>query len=98
MDTDDIPALDSIDAVIGARLRHERDRRHLSRADVAAATGLAAKTISRLEGGQRSASIQQLEAITAVYGMSVHTFMTNALKGTRFAARANEARAKSPSG
>ncbi|WP_280499421.1 helix-turn-helix domain-containing protein [Nocardia cyriacigeorgica] len=88
MDTDDIPALETIDAVIGARLRHERDSRRLSRAEVAAATGLSAKTIQRMEEGERSADVQQLDAITAVYGMSLHTFMTLALKGTRFARRA----------
>ena len=88
MDTDDIPAIEDIDAVIGARLRHERDSRRLTRAEVAEASGLSAKTVQRIEEGERSADAQQLTAITAVYGLSLYGFMTAALKGTRFAGRA----------
>ncbi|MFE3060559.1 helix-turn-helix domain-containing protein [Nocardia sp. NPDC059239] len=88
MHADESTSLTDIDAVVGAQLRHQRDKRRMTRAEVAALSGLSPVTIQRLEGGSRSADVQQLAALAGVYGLTLHGFMTMALKGTAFSNQA----------
>lgn len=87
MTTEEIPPVETIDTVIGAHLRKLREAKHLSRPAVEEKTGISYKTVKRIEMGERSANAQQLDAITRVYGLSLHVFMRDALQGTRFGAR-----------
>ncbi|MFD2414886.1 XRE family transcriptional regulator [Amycolatopsis pigmentata] len=58
---------DVIDAV-GRRLREIRLRRGLTIAEVSAATGISASTLSRLESGKRRANLELLLPLSATYG------------------------------
>lgn len=64
--------MSDVDAVIdavGPRLRGIRTRRGLTIAEVSAATGISASTLSRLESGQRRASLGLLLPLSATYGV-----------------------------
>jgi transcriptional regulator with XRE-family HTH domain len=63
---------DELDAVLGAvgpRLRAIRKRRDLTITDVAAATGISASTLSRLESGGRRPNLELLLPLARVYGV-----------------------------
>jgi transcriptional regulator with XRE-family HTH domain len=58
---------DKVLAAVGPRLRALRRERGTSLADVAAATGISVSTLSRLESGQRKATLELLLPIARVY-------------------------------
>ncbi|GAA4079874.1 MULTISPECIES: helix-turn-helix domain-containing protein [Streptomyces] len=57
---------DVLDAV-GPRLRALRRERRITLADLAAATGISESTLSRLEGGQRKATLELLLPLARTY-------------------------------
>lgn len=72
MTRDESEADDAIDTVIGAvggRLRAIRSRRGLTLAQVSAATGISVSTLSRLESGQRRATLELLLPLAKVHGV-----------------------------
>jgi len=54
---------------IAPRLRHARDTKGVSLADLARTTGISTSTLSRLESGQRKPSLELLLPITAALGI-----------------------------
>lgn len=58
---------DQVLAAVGPRLRALRRERGTSLADVAAATGISVSTLSRLESGQRKATLELLLPLARVY-------------------------------
>ncbi|MEU0535457.1 helix-turn-helix domain-containing protein [Amycolatopsis tolypomycina] len=54
---------------VGPRLRALRRQRGMTLADVAAATGVSESTLSRLESGQRRASLELLLPLARTYGV-----------------------------
>lgn len=60
-------AADKVLAAVGPRLRALRRERGTSLADVAAATGISVSTLSRLESGQRKATLELLLPLARVY-------------------------------
>jgi transcriptional regulator with XRE-family HTH domain len=54
-------------ATVGARLRHLRERRDLTLADVSTETGISVSTLSRLESGQRKATLELLLPLARAY-------------------------------
>jgi len=60
-------AADQVLAAVGPRLRALRHERGTSLADVAAATGISVSTLSRLESGQRKATLELLLPLARVY-------------------------------
>jgi len=58
---------DKVLAAVGPRLRALRRERGTSLADVAAATGISVSTLSRLESGQRKATLELLLPLARVY-------------------------------
>ncbi len=64
--------MDQIDHVldaVGPRLRELRRHRGITLADLAATTGISQSTLSRLESGQRRASLQLLLPLARAYGV-----------------------------
>jgi transcriptional regulator with XRE-family HTH domain len=58
---------DQVLAAVGPRLRSLRRERGTSLADVSAATGISASTLSRLESGQRRATLELLLPLARAY-------------------------------
>jgi transcriptional regulator with XRE-family HTH domain len=56
--------------LLGDRLKRAREAKGLSQED-AAGTRMAAKTLSRLEGGEGNPTLSTLEALATVYGTTV---------------------------
>ncbi|MGR6998988.1 helix-turn-helix domain-containing protein [Yinghuangia aomiensis] len=54
---------------IAPRLRHAREKKDVSLAGLARATGISTSTLSRLESGQRKPSLELLLPITAALGI-----------------------------
>lgn len=54
---------------VGARLQALRESRELTLADLAARTGISTSTLSRLENGQRRASLELLLPLARVYNL-----------------------------
>lgn len=63
------PSVDGVIEQIAPRLRRARDRKGVSLADLARATGISTSTLSRLESGQRKPSLELLLPITAALGV-----------------------------
>jgi transcriptional regulator with XRE-family HTH domain len=57
--------------VVGHRLRDLRTRRELSLAEVTRATGISTSTVSRLESGERKASVEHLVPLAALYRVTL---------------------------
>ncbi|MGW9404251.1 helix-turn-helix domain-containing protein [Arthrobacter sp. NPDC055585] len=58
-------------AGIGARLRHLRSLRGLTLTAVAGTTGISLSTLSRLESGQRRATLEMLLPLARAYGVTL---------------------------
>ena len=58
-------------AAVGSRLRSLRRERGTSLADVSAATGISVSTLSRLESGQRRATLELLLPLTRAYQVTL---------------------------
>jgi len=65
----DQPTVDGVIEQIAPRLRRARDRKGVSLADLARATGFSTSTLSRLESGQRKPGLELLLPITAALGI-----------------------------
>lgn len=78
MDTDSLA--EAIDHAIGRELRAQRGRHKFSRDALQAQSGISAKTIQRIEDGDRSPDLRQLTALCAAFGISVKEFVATALK------------------
>lgn len=66
---DDHPTVGAVIEQIAPRLRNAREKKNVSLADLARATGISTSTLSRLESGQRKPSLELLLPITAVLGI-----------------------------
>lgn len=60
---------------IGPRLRHLRLRRDLTLTSLAAATGISASTLSRLEAGLRRPTLEQLLPLARYYGVTLDSLV-----------------------
>jgi transcriptional regulator with XRE-family HTH domain len=60
-------SLDNVLATVGPRLRALRQQRDLTLADLSAATGISASTLSRLESGQRRPNLELLLPLAQAY-------------------------------
>jgi len=63
----DPPAIDSVLAEVGLRLKRVRVRREVTLTQLAAATGISKSTLSRLETGQRKPSLELLLPIAQAF-------------------------------
>ncbi|MBB3663804.1 MULTISPECIES: helix-turn-helix domain-containing protein [Prauserella salsuginis group] len=66
---DDQPSVGAVLEQIAPRLRDAREKKDLSLAGLARATGISTSTLSRLESGQRKPSLELLLPITAALGV-----------------------------
>jgi transcriptional regulator with XRE-family HTH domain len=73
----DDPAL----ASVGPRLRALRAERGLTLAEVAAATGISASTLSRLESGSRKATLELLLPLARTYRVALDDFVDGPATG-----------------
>lgn len=60
---------------IGPRLRHLRLRRDVTLTSLAAATGISASTLSRLEAGLRLPTLEQLLPLARYYGVTLDSLV-----------------------
>ena len=58
-------------AGVGARLRALRSERRLTLSGISAGTGISVSTLSRLESGQRRATLELLMPLARVYGVTI---------------------------
>ncbi|MFD5177430.1 helix-turn-helix domain-containing protein [Nocardia sp. NPDC058379] len=68
---EDQPTVGAVIEQIGPRLRRAREKRNVSLAAVARATGVSTSTLSRLESGQRRPGLELLLPITAALGIGL---------------------------
>lgn len=61
--------LDAVLGAVGPRLKALRVERNLTLTEVAAASGVSASTLSRLEGGQRRPNLELLLPLARLYGV-----------------------------
>ncbi|MEV0528703.1 XRE family transcriptional regulator [Streptomyces sp. NPDC050439] len=66
---DDQPSVDAVIEQIAPRLRRAREKKDLSLAELARATGISTSTLSRLESAQRKPSLELLLPVTAALGI-----------------------------
>lgn len=66
---DEQPTVGAVIEQIAPRLRHAREKKGVSLADLARATGISTSTLSRLESAQRKPSLELLLPITAALGI-----------------------------
>lgn len=69
----------SIDQLIGAEVRGFRAKKAYSREELSRRTGLSAKTIQRIESGERSADVSQLAAICRALGVDLRDLVNRAV-------------------
>jgi transcriptional regulator with XRE-family HTH domain len=65
------PAITTVLAEVGSRLRRARAQRGVTLTELAAATGISKSTLSRLETGQRKPSLELLLPIAQAHQMSL---------------------------
>ncbi|WP_436786166.1 helix-turn-helix domain-containing protein [Yinghuangia sp. YIM S10712] len=63
------PSVDAVIEQIAPRLRRARERKGVSLAELARATGISTSTLSRLESAQRKPSLELLLPVTAALGI-----------------------------
>jgi transcriptional regulator with XRE-family HTH domain len=68
----------SYSAVVGAILQHRRERKGLQQAELARLGMMSQSTVSRIERGVISASLEQLVRITELLGTSPGVILTEA--------------------
>lgn len=66
---DEQPTVSAVIEQIAPRLRRAREKKGISLADLARATGISTSTLSRLESAQRKPSLELLLPITAALGI-----------------------------
>ncbi|MBA3528532.1 MAG: helix-turn-helix transcriptional regulator, partial [Propionibacteriaceae bacterium] len=69
--SDDAPALDDVLQAVGPRLRAVRQRRGATLAEVSKTTGISVSTLSRLESGQRRATLELLLPLARAHQVSL---------------------------
>lgn len=67
----DLPPVDDVLAAVGPRLKQLRAAGDLTLAELSAATGISTSTLSRLESGQRGASLELLLPIARAHGVAL---------------------------
>lgn len=67
----DQPSVDGVIEQIAPRLRRAREKKGVSLADLARATGISTSTLSRLESAQRKPSLELLVPVIAALGISL---------------------------
>ena len=65
--------------MVGDEIRAARARANLSREALAAKSGISAKTIQRLENGERPADVCQMLALCEVFGMEITDLLGRAV-------------------
>jgi transcriptional regulator with XRE-family HTH domain len=75
---------------IGDRLRRARQDRGLTLEEVRAATGISVSTLSRLEGGQRRATLELVVPLARRYGVALDDLVAPPRRDPRVRARAVE--------
>ncbi|MCP2170376.1 helix-turn-helix domain-containing protein [Goodfellowiella coeruleoviolacea] len=73
---DEQPTVGAAIEQIAPRLRRAREKRDVSLADLARATGISTSTLSRLESGQRKPSLELILPITAALGIPLDEIVT----------------------
>ena len=74
--------IDKLNRMIGDEIRAARARVNLSREALAAKSGISAKTIQRLENGERPADIAQMQALCEVFGVEITDLLGRAVART----------------
>jgi transcriptional regulator with XRE-family HTH domain len=69
------PATTTVLAEVGGRLKRARTQRGMTLTQLASATGISKSTLSRLESGQRKASLELLLPIARAHRMSLDTLV-----------------------
>ncbi|MBM4548509.1 helix-turn-helix domain-containing protein [Rhodococcus hoagii] len=72
--------IDRLNQAIGEELRIVRLRKKLSRATMAELSGVGARTIQRIENGERPADINQMAALCAVLDQPIVSLMSRAVE------------------
>lgn len=70
------PPVDAVLDGLGTRLRTLRERAGTTLAQLGAATGISVSTLSRLESGQRRATLELLIPLSREYGVSLDELIT----------------------
>jgi transcriptional regulator with XRE-family HTH domain len=73
--------LDEVLAGVGPRLRDLRKQRGVTLADLTAATGISASTLSRLESGQRKPTLELLLPLARAHGVQLDELVGAPLTG-----------------
>ncbi|WP_280484554.1 helix-turn-helix domain-containing protein, partial [Nocardia cyriacigeorgica] len=87
------PSVDAVIEQIAPRLRRAREKKGVSLAGLAGATGISTSTLSRLESAQRKPSLELLLPITAALGIPLDEIVASpriadSVRPRRAAARA----------
>ncbi len=75
--------IDLLNRMIGDEVRIARARKKLSRAGLAELSELSAKTIQRIENGERPADLSQMAAICTALGESIPALVARAIDRTQ---------------
>jgi len=73
--------LDQVLATVGPRLRALRQRRHLTLADLSAATDISVSTLSRLESGQRRPNLELLLPLARAHRVPLDELIGTSVTG-----------------
>ena len=79
MDTTESDRGDAVDRAAGRELRGLRAKRGLSREELAAQSGISFKTLQRIEAGERSATMREVDSLCRVLGVTPRAFISAAL-------------------
>ena len=75
--------------MIGDEIRSARARIRMSRESLAAKSGISAKTIQRLENGERPADLVQMHVLCEVFGVTIIDLLSRAIARTAQLGSAN---------
>lgn len=75
--------IDTLNRMIGDEVRAARARHRVSREALAQSAGLSAKTIQRIENGERPADVSQMAAICGALGESMTGLVERAVGRTK---------------
>jgi transcriptional regulator with XRE-family HTH domain len=70
---------DALDQAVGNELRGLRAKRQMSREELSHRSGIGFKTIQRIEAGERSPSLRELDQLCGVLGVTPREFISGAL-------------------
>lgn len=76
-------SIDTIDRAIGNKLRGIRAERRLSQPELARLSGVSESTIYRIETGERSAKVAQLDDICKALGIEMYELIKAAMDSLR---------------